>query len=94
MRLNSITQSNLINLVLCGVKAFTADKKDFIPILLDRTFLHSHNLFSAVRFARTCTSEKRFYLVFELKLELSTFYSTKAKINSFHETVSNNILTN
>ena len=67
-RLNSTTQNNLIKLVLSGIKAFTADKKGFIPILLVRTFLHSHILFPAVRFARSCISEKRFYLVFELKL--------------------------
>ena len=84
LRLNSITQSNLNYLVLSGIKAFTADKKAFIPILLDSTFLHSHILFPAVRFTRSCISEKRFYLVFELRLELSTFDSTKKKIKNFH----------
>ena len=48
-------------MVLSGIKAFTEGKKGSTPILLDRTFLHSHNLFSAVRFSRSCISEKRFY---------------------------------
>ena len=48
-------------MVLSGIKALTKGKKGSTPILLDRTFLHSHNLFSAVRFFRSCISEKRFY---------------------------------
>ena len=48
-------------MVLSGIKAFTKGKKGSIPILLDRTFLRSHNLFSAVRFCRSSISEKRFY---------------------------------
>ena len=94
LRLNFVAQNNLIYFVLSGIKVFNTGKKGSIPILLDRTFLHSHNPFSVVRFARSCISEKRFYLVFELKLEPSTFYSTKTKIKNFHETVSNNLMTN
>ena len=48
-------------MVLSGTKAFTKGKKGSIPILLDRTFLHLHNFFSAVRCSRSCISEKRFY---------------------------------
>ena len=48
-------------MVLSGIKTSTKGKKGSIAILLDRTFLHSHNLFSAARFFRSCISEKRFY---------------------------------
>ena len=48
-------------MVLSGIKAFTKVKKGSIPILLDRTFLHSHNLFSAVWFSQSFISEKWFY---------------------------------
>ena len=48
-------------MVLSGIKALTKGKKGSIPILLDRNFLHSHNLFSAVQFFRSCISEKKFY---------------------------------
>ena len=66
VRLNSIAQNNLTNLVLSGIKASW-----FYSI----ETLHPHNLFSTVRFDRSYISEKRFNLVFELKLELYVLFN-------------------
>ena len=74
LRLNSIAQNNLINLVLSDIKAFTIGKKGFIPILHDRTFLHSHNLFSAVCFARSCMSDKIEKVLSGVRTKIGTFY--------------------